>query len=167
MLRSMPSLFYEIMQHWRKKRRKCSAVSDGCLLLLVCWNIAFVDVICRSVADVTLCAGIQPIDGDTSCSNFRSSEYVQSERYCTKPLVKFQRKNIGDSYSALRLFMCPGETHYKSGRVWGVFLTDRQFIISHKSRKSHKERIVALACCHPEEKHKQSAYANLEWRFVG
>ena len=69
------------------------------------WNIAFVDVFCRSVANVALCDGIQYVDGDTLCSNFRSSKYVQPERYCTKSLVKFQRKNIGDSYSALRLFM--------------------------------------------------------------
>ena len=35
------------------------------------WNIAFVDVICRSVANVALCDDIQYVDGDTLCSNFR------------------------------------------------------------------------------------------------
>ena len=45
----------------------------------------------------------------------------------------------------LSLFYGSGKTHYKPITYCYYFLSDNQFVASHRSHESHKERIVTLA----------------------
>ena len=45
----------------------------------------------------------------------------------------------------LPCFWQPGKTHYKPITYCYYFLSDNQFVASHRSHESHKERIVTLA----------------------
>ena len=48
-------------------------------------------------------------------------------------------------YRAFVPILWSGKTHYKSIIYRSCFFSDNQFIVSHRSHESHKERIITLA----------------------
>ena len=59
-------------------------------------------------------------------------------RFCQKALIQPTGRIANVLYKA-------GKTHYKPITYCYYFLSDNQFVASHRSHKSHKERIVTLA----------------------